>query len=920
MSFGFSVGDFLAVATLIKEVVVSLKDVGGAAADYQQLIVELHGLQRALDSIEDLRVDAGTRQAENINNLKVTALGCRYVLEEALKKLRSYESLRLGQRSSSLVAVSSKKIKWQIMMKEDVDALRTRLNSHTNYLNMRLSTEILRGASAATARADKSLGDVTQKLEETRLDVQGIRSDLEDNRMGEILDWVSPLRMYDKQQDIFSRHQENTGGWLLETPEFVRARMQYSGVQGITAGAGKTVMSSMVVNHIRMNFQSHNVGVAFFYCDYKQSPTGFHILSSVARQLAEKRPGLEILPELYKEHNNGSSKLLFEELRTILLALCGVYDQVYIIVDALDECPLAEERTLVLDTVRRIPQLSVRTLITSRPNFEDINSALVADAQIEIVARDVDIKSYLGHRIRGNPVFWKRIAKDGLEEQIIDEITNRASGIICYAQDCLIILTIQSSRYLMAVLQIERILTERTPSKIRKALQTLPSKLEANYQDTLERIRKQPEPDNEYGIRILQWVSASQQPLSVKQLSLALSIEWNDDEEPPHSIDPENKLDPDSIVDVCGGLVIIEPASQEVRLVHFTVQEYFSRNPSVLHDAHHEIFKTCLLYLSLDDVGKQLEDSFRVWKDADKISPIPNPGLSRLRSRRIYRQMLMELQENLPLLKYAACFYLSHAPKSSLRPSLAKLFTLFFKSPRMVIAYYIAHDALKLHFNTKPDSKLTGLHVLATLGTPALVSLYLEIYPDVDLVSGTGRTPLYFATAAEQLPMMSYLISNGADVNTQDIKCMMPLFLASKNGFIGGVELLLANGADFNMDTGNDFGSYTALHFAAERGSEHIVKLLVEKGADIEWKTNPGYTPLLEAVTNCHVGVVKILLQAGARADVKDFDWEWVLWWARSATSGLGTEDIKKNEMSDEGDAMIQLLLEAGASIYEEQN
>jgi hypothetical protein len=185
----------------------------------------------------------------------------------------------------------------------------------------------------------------------------------------------------------------------------------------------------MVVNHIQTNFQSQNVGVAFFYCDYKQSPTAFHILSSVARQLAEKRPGLEILPKLYKEHNNGSSKLLFEELRTILLALCGVYDQVYIIIDALDECPLAEERTLVLDTVRRMPQLSGRTLITSRPNFEDINSALVADPQIEIIARDVDIKSYLGHRIRENPAFLKRIAKDDLEEQIVDEITNRARGM-----------------------------------------------------------------------------------------------------------------------------------------------------------------------------------------------------------------------------------------------------------------------------------------------------------------------------------------------------------------------------------------------------------------------------------------------------------------------------------------------------------
>jgi hypothetical protein len=51
-----------------------------------------------------------------------------------------------------------------------------------------------------------------------------MRSDLEDNKVGKILDWVSPpaLRMYDKQQDTFSRHQEDTGGWLLEMPEFVR--------------------------------------------------------------------------------------------------------------------------------------------------------------------------------------------------------------------------------------------------------------------------------------------------------------------------------------------------------------------------------------------------------------------------------------------------------------------------------------------------------------------------------------------------------------------------------------------------------------------------------------------------------------------------------------------------------------------------
>jgi hypothetical protein len=185
----------------------------------------------------------------------------------------------------------------------------------------------------------------------------------------------------------------------------------------------------MVVNHIQTNFQSHNVGVAFFYCDYKQTPTAFSILSSIARQLAEKGASLELLAKLYKEHNNGNRQLSFEKLQTILVAIYGAYDQVYLLVDALDECPLAEERALFLDTIKGKPQPSVRIMITSRPNFEDINSALVGNPQIDIIARDVDIKLYLRHRIKGNPAFLKRIAKDDLEEQIINEITTRASGM-----------------------------------------------------------------------------------------------------------------------------------------------------------------------------------------------------------------------------------------------------------------------------------------------------------------------------------------------------------------------------------------------------------------------------------------------------------------------------------------------------------
>jgi hypothetical protein len=462
----------------------------------------------------------------------------------------------------------------------------------------------------------------------------------------------------------------------------------------------------------------------------------------------------------------------------------------------------------------------------------------------------------------------------------------------------------------MAVLQIERILTERTPSKIRKALQTLPSKLEANYQDTIKRIRRQAEPDNEYGLRILQWVSASHQPLSVQQLALALSIEWNDDEEPPHSIDPDNVLDPDSIVDVCGGLVIIEPASQEVRLVHFTVQEFFSKNPSVLPNTHHEICKTCLLYLSLDDVSKQLEYSFdRICKETYETYPSSLPedaihdfGIPVLRAK---KKRIAMLEARFPLLlEYAARFYLSHAQRTTFDRSLEKLFTLFFKSQRrMVVVYSLTHKYLKLHSYLGPDHELTGLHVLAALGTPALASLYLKIYPGVDPKSLRGKTPLYCATLAEQVPMMSYLVSNGADVNAQDVFGMTPLLVATRNFFIRGVELLLENGADVNLVSGKDHGYRSALHFAVGDGNEHLVKLLVDGGADLELQKHNGFTPLLEAVCGDHFGILRILLHAGARADVRDKEGRSALSWATPSHSST-------NKNYD----MMHLLLEAGAT------
>ncbi|KAF8858973.1 hypothetical protein BDZ45DRAFT_621579, partial [Acephala macrosclerotiorum] len=600
MSFGFSVGDFLAAGTLIKDIIACLQDSGGAASQYQELMRELDGLQKALDKIERLKETPD--RMESICSIKAAALNCAYVLRDFRRKLDTYEGLGPGKRRRS-AKNGMKMVRWELSMKDDVQNLRMYLQMHTSSLITRLAIEGLDITAAAAAEAGKNHDSVDRKLSDTQAAILEVQSNVanilqeqEDQRKRKVLHWFSPSTLYDKQQYTFSQHQEGTGTWLLEDDRFVNWVNSQASDQVLWCaghpGAGKTIMSSVIIDHLQNLYQHRNIGIAFVYCDYKEAYTATDLVSSLIRQLAENGSSFDIIDTVYKRYRDSNKRPAFQELKNILSTECGEFDQVFIVIDALDECNLAEERRLVLTMIDEITSnSSTRILVTSRPNFEDINTGLDAHTRIEIAATHTDIELYLRQKIKANKVFMKRIsAVAGLECQVVDAIAARASGM-----------------FLMAVLQLDRIWTERTSTKIQMALKTLPSKLEATYQDTLERIRRQAEPDNFLGIKILQWVAMTKRHLHFVELCQALAIEWDENEEPPQLLDKENILDADSILDVCGGLVVIEPASQLVRLVHLTVEEFFRRNPSVLAGAHDTIFKTSLIYLCFNDVREEME-------------------------------------------------------------------------------------------------------------------------------------------------------------------------------------------------------------------------------------------------------------------------------------------------------------------------
>jgi ankyrin repeat protein len=50
-----------------------------------------------------------------------------------------------------------------------------------------------------------------------------------------------------------------------------------------------------------------------------------------------------------------------------------------------------------------------------------------------------------------------------------------------------------------------------------------------------------------------------------------------------------------------------------------------------------------------------------------------------------------------------------------------------------------------------------------------------------------------------------------------------------------------------------------------------VVKLLLEKGAELEAKDSAGHTPLWLTVGKGHEAVVKLLLEKGAELEAKDY-------------------------------------------------
>ncbi|KAJ7278138.1 hypothetical protein C8J57DRAFT_1060053, partial [Mycena rebaudengoi] len=219
-----------------------------------------------------------------------------------------------------------------------------------------------------------------------------------------IIDWISVLNFFLRHDDISRARQAGTGVWLLDDTRFedwVSRTGSTLWCYGMP-GAGKTVLSSTIVDYLRDKYQS-NVGIACAYLNHKerdmQSPE--NVLAGLWRQLIFGKPILSGSPAhtLYHKHHEKGTRPSVEEMHALLSSEVAGYSKVYFVIDALDEYPETKRHVLLKHLAALKPNINL--LFTSRPHITP-EMFFPSTPALEIRATEEDIHRYLDAQIQNS--------------------------------------------------------------------------------------------------------------------------------------------------------------------------------------------------------------------------------------------------------------------------------------------------------------------------------------------------------------------------------------------------------------------------------------------------------------------------------------------------------------------------------------
>ncbi|KAJ7242067.1 hypothetical protein C8J57DRAFT_1477581 [Mycena rebaudengoi] len=887
-----------------------INDFRDAPKEQQKLLAEIENLKPLLEELQK-RITTGHSLGwvNSMQQFKEPLIQLQRVIADLTRKLKS----------SGRVSKVLSRLSWPLRGKEDAEKELGTVERFKSLLITCLAMDIWESAqeqrqdhrdilkSVQDARADHvdNISSLKEIVQMQRIDHRDILESVQDAAKSQqryqdsterdvLIEWLSPLNFFPRHADIFSARQPGTGVWLLEDERFKDWKInsgQMLWCHGMP-GAGKTVLASVAVDHLRTEFSTENIGVACIYLNHKEAETQspVNLLASLWRQFVLKKAIPSATADLYERHREQRTRPSLGEVNAILASIAAEYSRAYVVIDALDEYPEGS-RNDMLKCIRSLGH-NVSLLLTSRPHI-NIEAAFPGSLGVEIRATEQDIRRYIQGQIIQSSRLTEHVAsRPELGDEIESTILQNVDGMwVLFLYSNAGISSVP--RFLLAKLHIDSLATKNTVKAVMEALRNLPKDLNRTYDEALQRIDRQNEDDRNTAQLTLCWVSNAKRLLSVSELIEALAVEPG-----TVALDPDARLNINTVLSVCAGLVIIDQAGT-VRLIHYTTQRYLDDvQPLRFPDAQTQLTGTCITYLSFDTITN-LPPIFKTSDATRKEYPFLDYAISYCL---VHARGIPELQIQgsiLSFLSHASRWVIYWQSDSDMRPSSA--------SALWIAVFFDLHETVKhllAQSNRVPkpldEEKGSAMHIACRRGHLDLVQLLIDNGFDIHATLDSERfgTALHAAAYGGHTAVARLLIENDAHIDNSDLANWTMYGSALQTAsFMGNVEMirfLVMNGADINSGGGR-YG--TALGEVSRRGDEEMVCFLIQNGADVN--VQPLFRYEGSALTMArNEAIARILLKHGADVNAVGGHFGAAL----HRASGLGMEEI------------VRLMIEHGAN------
>ncbi|KAG9228857.1 hypothetical protein BJ875DRAFT_219133, partial [Amylocarpus encephaloides] len=319
--------------------------------------------------------------------------------------------------------------------------------------------------------------------------------------------------------------------------------------------------------------------------------------------------------------------------------------------------------------------------------------------------------------------------------ELQDAIVGRAQGVFQWAA-LVVDLAIRYHNYGLS------------PRKIRQRLEEVPEELGDVYKHILRKvIDKNDYPET---LRLMRWVCLAERPLTVIEISFAMSLRETEIPGPESSLaEPELRsydVMVRRIVSLSGGLIESKQHGKDqiVQFIHQSVNDFLLRDGlrffdktsiDLIGQGHHQLSLICANYMRITEMDSSNES------DAKPV------------------------KTKLPFMDYVVRSWFLHAEKAETQEVPQDYLLRYGQYCPSMLGRWVKFYRVLDHYNDsgrRPEKSSTMLHIASSANLLSVIEGLLLTHPDLEQMDGTGNRALHHASRWGHVKVVKALLNAGA--------------------------------------------------------------------------------------------------------------------------------------------------------------